>query len=830
MIMTTKFTVSGMTCSACSSRVETVVSRLSGVRRADVNLLTGTLLAEYDEAVLAAEEICAAVTHAGYETKRADDKPTDKPASSSVPASSDNTMKTRLGVSFGFLIPLMLISMGHMVGLPLPAFLSGHEGAVSFALTQLLLCLPIVYVNRTYFEKGIPALFRRAPNMDSLVAVGAAASLIYGVVAIYRMSYGLGIGDMAVVARYHSDLYFESAAMILSLITLGKFLEARSKKKTTAALEKLRNLAPQTATVERDGAEQEIPIDQVQVGDIVVVRAGDGIPVDGVVIDGTATVDESAITGESLPVFKEVGMTVVSATVNKTGFLRFRATRVGGDTTLSRIISLVEEAGSRKAPIAGTADKIAGIFVPTVMAISLVTLAVWLWLGAGFETALSYAICVLVISCPCALGLATPVAIMVGTGKGAEHGILIKSGEALETAHSISCVVLDKTGTITTGKPVVTDVIPYGVSTRELLTLAAALETKSEHPLSDAIRRFAEEQGVKAPATTQFETLSGRGVKAVLNRTTVLAGNTRLMKEEAVDITPCEQTLSALAADGKTPLVFAENGQVVGLIAVADVVKPTSREAIQQLSQMGISVRMLTGDNRLTAEAIAKDLLLDDVIAEVLPQDKEQVIARIQAEGHTVAMVGDGINDAPALARADVGLAIGAGTDIAVESADMVLMKNDLLDVVTAIRLSRAVIRNIRQNLFWAFFYNCLGIPLAAGVFASLGWTLTPMFGAAAMSVSSLFVVSNALRLRRFRATVSHKEQEESIVKILKIEGMSCMHCRQHAEDALNALEGVTASVDLETAEATVTLSAPVTDEQLKQAVRDAGYTVTDIR
>ncbi|MBR5540054.1 MAG: heavy metal translocating P-type ATPase, partial [Clostridia bacterium] len=712
--------------------------------------------------------------------------------------------------------------------LPLPAFLSGHHNAVAFALTQLLLCLPIVYVNRAYFEKGIPALLRRVPNMDSLVAVGSAAAVVYGVFALYRMAHGIGVGDMELVARYHEDLYFESAAMILTLITLGKLLETRSKNKTTQALEALMDLAPKTAVVERDGAEMIVPLMQVQVGDIVIVRSGGRIPVDGVVIDGHAAVDESAITGESVPVEKSVGTTVISATVNQNGYLKIRATRVGEDTTLAQIIRLVEDAGARKAPIAKTADTIAAVFVPIVMLIALFTGIVWLVAGGAPEDALSAAICVLVISCPCALGLATPVAIMVGTEQGAQSGILIKSGEALEIAHNVNCVVLDKTGTITNGKPVVTDVLPLSVSEDELLRVAAALESRSEHPLSAAIMAEVSARRIDVPPVTAFETLAGRGVSAELEGVPCYAGNERLMRENEMDITTVRKMLDGLADAGKTPLIFAKNGNVIGVIAAADVPKETSREAIAELKRLGISVQMLTGDNRRTAEAIAADVGVDEVIAEVLPQDKEAVIAGIRDTGKTVAMVGDGINDAPALVRADVGIAIGAGTDVAVESADIVLMKNDLRDVVTAIRLSRAVIRNIRQNLFWAFFYNCLGIPLAAGVlYPLLGLRLSPMIGAAAMSLSSVFVVTNALRLRRFRRKPALKKEEINMVR-LTIEGMMCDHCRKRVEDTLNAFPGVHATVDLKAKQAVIDVGATPADV-LAKAVADAGYTVTAI-
>lgn len=832
---TTHFSVSGMTCSACSAHVERAVSKVNGVSRVQVNLLTAGMTVDFDETLTDERAIIGAVVAAGYGASVArtgKEAVTSKQTATTVAQQQDSHMKRRLLWSLVFLALLMLVSMGHMVGIPLPSFMSGHAGAVNFALTQFLLCLPILYLNRAYFKKGLPALLRGNPNMDSLVAVGSLAALTYGVFALYRMAYGAGTGDMALVARYHEDLYFESAGMILTLITLGKYLESRSKGKTTEALEKLMGLAPDTAVVERDGVEVTLPVEQIAAGDIVVVRPGGRIPVDGVILDGRTTVDESAITGESLPVMKEVGDTVISATVNKTGFIRFRATRVGQDTTLSQIIRLVEEAGAGKAPIAKTADAVARIFVPTVMAIALVTGIVWILAGAPFEDALSYAISVLVISCPCALGLATPVAIMVGTGKGAENGILFKSGEALEIAHKVNCVVLDKTGTITTGRPAVTDILPLTVSEQDLLQLAADLESKSEHPLSAAVLEETARRGIAPRPAEAFESIPGKGITALRNGAACVAGNQRLMAEQHIDVTAHSERLKALADEGKTPLLFAQNGALCGIIAVADVIREESREAIEELRGMGIEVYMLTGDNRRTAQAIAARLPLSGVTAEVLPQDKEREIARLRQAGKIVAMVGDGINDAPALVSADVGVAIGAGTDVAVESASVVLMKSDLRDVPTAIRLSRAVIRNIRQNLFWAFFYNCLGIPLAAGVFYPLfSLRLSPMFAAAAMSCSSIFVVSNALRLKWFHRvhTRSDKKKKEVVsVIVLKIEGMMCAHCQKHVADALVAASGVTPVVDLKAGTAVVE-GGNATAQQLADAVTAAGYTVTDV-
>lgn len=899
--MKENFNVTGMTCSACSARVEKCVAKLDGADKVTVNLLTNSMQVEYDEAVLSEKQIIDAVVKAGYgafpkEARGAGNTSGTAGAAASAGASRAagssgsiveeqlKEMKFRLWVSFGFLIPLMYVSMGHMVGLPLPYFLSGVENSVSFAFTQFLLCIPVIFVNRKYYTKGFQTLFHLAPNMDSLIAIGSSASLIYGIFAIYRMSYGLGQGDMELVHRYYHDLYFESAAMILALITVGKYLETRSKGKTSEAITKLMDLAPKTAFVERDGKEVEVPVEEVRTGEILAVRPGASIPVDGFIIEGSTSIDEAAITGESIPVHKQVNDTVIAATMNKTGFIRFKATRVGEDTTFSQIIRLVEEASSSKAPIAKIADKISGIFVPAVIAIAIITAAAWMLSGATFEFALSCAISVLVISCPCALGLATPVAIMVGTGKGAENGILLKSGEALETAHNIQCVVMDKTGTITQGKPVVTNV-ETNMALDAFLPVAAGLEAKSEHPLAEAIMEFTGKQQVQPAKVEDFRSIPGKGVEGRIDGRKYYAGNQRLMEEKQIPLGYYEQRLDKLADEGKTPMLFAGEKEILGIISVADVVKPTSHAAVKELKAMGIEVVMLTGDNRRTAEAIRRQLDIDKVIAEVLPQDKEREIAALQQEGKTVAMIGDGINDAPALARADVGLAIGAGTDVAIESADVVLMKNDLLDVVTAIRLSKAVIRNIKQNLFWAFFYNTLGIPVAAGVFyTAFGLKLNPMIGAAAMSLSSVFVVTNALRLRRFRAsaaaetaqdvtvlpeaeitvreggqpgagsdrsqdtrpadnnhqkddTLTQENQsasnknhkEDNTMLTMKIEGMACGHCKAAVEKALNAIDGVKAEVNLEAKTASVDAPADMDKEVLKKAVEDAGYEVVGI-
>ena len=758
-----KFNVTGMTCSACSAAVDRGVRKVEGVQDVNVNLLTNSMTVNYDGAVADSGKIIGAVADAGYGasvfTKNGE-------ASGSVKAEDPvqeqmREMKRRLIVSIVFWVPLMYLAMHHMlnewIGLPVPPFIKaafhGAENGIVFAFAQFLLLLPIVYVNRKYYQVGFKTLWRRSPNMDSLIAIGSSAAVVYGVYAIFRIGYGLGHGDMETADRFLMDLYFESAGTILTLITLGKYLEARSKGKTSEALSRLMDLAPKTATVVRDGEEVEIPVGEVAVGDLISVRPGQSIPVDGVIVEGSSAVDQSALTGESIPVEKQPGDKVSAATVNKTGFFRFRAEKVGDDTTLAQIIDLVEEASSSKAPIAKLADRISGIFVPIVMAIALVAAVAWLLSGQSFEFALSTAIAVLVISCPCALGLATPVAIMVGTGVGASNGILVKSAEALETAHAVDTVVLDKTGTVTEGKPKVTDLIAAeGVTERELLEAAASIEKPSEHPLAEAIVEKAESERLTFQDVQEFSAVSGRGIVARIGGEEYLAGNSALLRENNIPVDSLEGRSGSLAEDGKTPLYFARGGKLLGVIAVADVVKPTSRAAIEEFKAMGIDVVMLTGDNKKTAEAIRRRLNIGRVVAEVMPQDKEREIRAIQERGGKVAMIGDGINDAPALARADVGIAIGAGTDIAIESADIVLMKSDLLDAVTAVRLGRATIRNIRENLFWAFFYNSIGIPLAAGVFYSLlGWQMNPMFGAAAMSLSSVCVVTNALRLKLFR-------------------------------------------------------------------------------
>ena len=876
--MKQKFTVTGMTCSACSAHVDKAVRKLKGVSEVNVNLLGGSMTVEYDPAAETPEAIIAAVDAAGYgcalPQKAAPSRQDPRAGAARQMEEELSGMKRRFLLSLCFLAPLFYIAMGHMMGWPLPQFFHDSRNALAFAFLQFLLVLPIMYVNDKYYRVGFKTLLHGAPNMDSLIAVGSSAAVIYGIAAIFQIGYGLGHGDMERVAHWSMDLYFESAGMILTLITLGKFLETRSKGKTSQAISRLMDLAPKTATVLRDGREVELPVEEVAVGDLLLVRPGQSIPVDGVVVEGASAVDESALTGESLPVDKGPGDKVAAASINKSGAFTFRATRVGDDTTLAQMIALVEEAASSKAPIAKLADKVAGVFVPVVMTIAAVTAVVWLLAtGGNITRALTAGVAVLVISCPCALGLATPVAIMVGTGKGAENGILIKSAEALETLHSVNTVVLDKTGTLTQGKPRVTDVLPGGELDGDgLLTLAACLEDPSEHPLAAAVVEEAREKGLALSPVRDFSAVHGRGVRATLGGRTFLGGSRAMMEEAGADLGDFPEKAEALAAQGKTPLYFADEHKVLGLIAVADTPKPTSAAAVAAFRKLGLEVVMLTGDNRRTADAIGHELGVTEVMAEVLPQDKERVVRQLQEEGRKVAMVGDGINDAPALARADVGLAIGAGTDVAIESADIVLMKSDLLDAAAAVELSRATIRNIKENLFWAFFYNSLGIPLAAGVFYALGITdfmLNPMFAAAAMSLSSVCVVSNALRLRffksKFRAQspqaetvpgapagddtaaappcagscpAEEREPEEkteggteAMTKTLNIEGMMCAHCVAHVEKALSALEGVaSAKADLEGRKAVVTLSGEVSDQALKDAVTEAGYEVVSVQ
>ena len=884
--MKERFDVTGMTCSACSSHVEKSVSKLTGVENVSVNLLTNSMQVEFDENKLDTAGIIKAVEDAGYGAAVKDGHAKSGTKTSGQSDSQENSglsaveqnvknMKKRLIVSLIFWIPLMYVSMGHMIyqwlNIPMPPFtmnfLHGNENAITYAFTQFLLLLPILIANQKYFKNGFKTLWHRSPNMDSLIAIGAGAAILYGIFAIYRIGYAMGHGDMMVVHQYAHDLYFESAGTILTLITIGKYLETKSKGKTSEAITKLLNLAPKTVTVVRDGVEQVIDATDVEKGEIFLVKPGESVAVDGIVLEGKSSFDESAITGESIPVPKQEGDTIVSASMNKSGLIRAKATKVGEDTTIAQIIRLVEEASSSKAPIAKMADKIAGVFVPAVITIALITGVIWLISGATFEFAMSTAIAVLVISCPCALGLATPVAIMVGTGKGAENGILIKSGDALETAHQIDTVVLDKTGTITQGKPVVTDIIcaaGKSADKTQLLQIAGSLEKGSEHPLAEAIVNYCVTNNISLEKVTDFNALFGKGIEGTVSGTHYYAGNEKMMEEKGISLsTEQKNQIRELAKQGRTPLLFADENQFLGIVAVADVVKPTSKEAVQKFRDYGIHVIMLTGDNEVTAQAIKEQVGIDEVIAGVLPTQKEEKISALKQAGHKVAMIGDGVNDAPALASADVGIAIGAGTDVAIESADIVLMKNDLLDAVGAVKLSKAVIRNIKENLFWAFFYNSIGIPLAAGVLYPLFQIkLNPMFGAAAMSLSSVCVVSNALRLRWVKLHDAKKTQSEphqdvaastiadinqhnaldnnikstnndkgesTMTTTISIEGMMCAHCQAHVEKALKEVAGVTeVTVSLENKNAVVTGDASV--EALKQAVVDAGYEVTDVK
>ena len=826
--MTEKFNVTGMTCSACSAHVEKSVKKLNGVKSVNVNLLQNNMHVDFDETAVSVDDIINAVVSGGYGASVAgkEQEKKDNKIDNEI-----SNMKFRLIVSLVCLVPLMYISMGHMWGWPFLSVFHGAENGITFALTQMLLMLPIMYVNRKYYITGFKTLFHGAPNMDSLIAIGSGAAFAYGIIAIYCIGYGLGHGDKEFAHSYMMNLYFESAAMILALITLGKFLESRAKGKTSQAIEKLIDLSPKTAVVIRDGKEVTVGVDDVQIGEIVVVKAGQSVPLDGVIVEGNGAIDESAITGESIAVEKNVGDKVIGATINKSGYFKFKVEKVGEDTALSQIIHLVEEASASKAPIAKLADKVSGIFVPVVISIAVITIIVWLLLGKGISFALSMGISVLVISCPCALGLATPTAIMVGTGKGAQYGILTKSAESLETAHQVDTVVLDKTGTITEGKPSVTDIAPVGISDKELLQIAASIEYLSEHPLAKAIVEKAD--GLEFSDVADFEQIVGQGVKGNVDGKKVLAGNYKMMRENNIEVSEDE----IFANDGKTSLYFAVDNKFVGIIAVADTIKETSRQAIEDMRNMGLDVIMLTGDNAITANAIKNKLPLSSAVAEVLPSDKEEVVRKLQQSGHKVAMVGDGINDAPALTRADVGIAIGAGTDIAIESADIVLMKSDLQDVVTSIELSHSVIKNIKENLFWAFFYNALGIPIAAGVLYGIaGLKLNPMIAALAMSFSSVFVVSNALRLRFFKPkcnnikTVKNEKENITMTKTIKINGMMCSHCTGRVGEVLNAIDGVSAEVSLDNGgQAVVTLAKDVSDDVLKKAVVDAGYEVVGI-
>ena len=888
--MKERYHVTGMSCSACSSHVEKAVNKLENVEKASVNLLTETMDVTYDETKITSAEIIDAVVKAGYgasvmtegSVAGAGGQSTSGNAGSTGKSTADGkqelqqkldadarAMKWRLGISIGFLIPLMYVSMHHMLkewfGIPVPAFIvntmHGNANAMNFALTQFLLLLPILYVNRKFFSVGFKTLAHRSPNMDSLIALGSGAALVYGIFAMYRISYGLGYGDMAVVEHYAHDLYFESSGTILTLITVGKMLEARSKGKTTDALKSLMKLAPKTATVIRNGEELNVSIEQVKKGDVFVVRPGENIPVDGIVIEGTSAVNEAALTGESIPVDKKRGDAVSAATLNQSGFIRCEATRVGEDTTLSQIIQMVSDAAATKAPIAKVADRVSGVFVPTVITIAVITMVVWLLAGQSIGFALARGISVLVISCPCALGLATPVAIMVGNGMGAKNGIMFKTAVSLEETGKTQIVALDKTGTITSGEPRVTDLFPAEkISEEELVRTAYVLEKKSEHPLARAVLEYAKEKGVESKEEAEdFQAIAGNGLSGRLGEAWLYGGNLKYIRSKSEIPDAAEQQAQKFAQEGKTPLFFVKNEKLIGIIAVADVIKEDSPQAVKELQNMGIRVVMLTGDNERTAKAIGEQAGVDEVIAGVLPEGKEAVIRSLKKKGK-VAMVGDGINDAPALTRADIGIAIGAGTDIAIDAADVVLMKSRLSDVPAAIRMSRATLRNIHENLFWAFFYNVIGIPLAAGVWIPLfEWQLNPMFGAAAMSLSSFCVVTNALRLNLFKMhdaskdrkrkmkkietaenTVSdivladknesENKEETKMTKTMKIEGMMCGHCEAAVKKALEALEQVdTAEVSHEAGTAVVTLNSEISNEVLKKTVEDKDYTVTAI-
>ena len=834
-----QYTVTGMSCAACSARVEKAVSAVPGVTSCSVSLLTNSMGVE---GTASAQAVVSAVQAAGYgaSLKGAPSAPTAAAQEDALADRETPALKRRLIASLGFLLALMYVSMGHMMwGWPLPACLADNH--VAMGLLQMLLTIAVMVINQKFFINGFRSLLHGAPNMDTLVALGAAASFGYSTYALFAMTGAQVRGDAAAVMQYMHEFYFESAAMILALITVGKMLEARSKGKTTDALRSLMKLAPQTATLVRGGQELAVPIAQVRRGDVFVVRPGESIPVDGVVLEGESAVNESALTGESIPVDKAVGDSVSAATTNQSGFLRCEATRVGEDTTLSQIIKMVSDAAATKAPIAKVADRVSGVFVPTVIALAILTTAVWLLCSQSIGFALARGISVLVISCPCALGLATPVAIMVGNGLGAKNGILFKTAVSLEETGKTEIVALDKTGTITQGEPRVTDVLPAeGMTQGALLSLAAALEQHSEHPLARAVMMRAEEDGLTAAPVGDFRALPGNGLTATLSGETLLGGSLSFVSSQVDVPRSIRQKAEALAEEGKTPLLFAQAGRLAGVIAVADVIKADSPAAIAALRNMGIRVVMLTGDNEKTARAIGRLAGVDEVIAGVLPEGKESVIRRLQAQGK-VAMVGDGINDAPALTRADIGIAIGAGTDVAIDAADVVLMKSRLSDVPAAIRLSRATLRNIHENLFWAFFYNVIGIPLAAGVWIPLfGWTLNPMFGAAAMSLSSFCVVSNALRLNLFKLHDAGKDkkinrhskhkEETTMVKTMKIEGMMCGHCEAAVKKALEAIDGVvSAEVSHTDGTAVVTLSKPVENAALRKAVEDKDYTVTDI-
>ena len=841
------YDITGMSCSACSARVEKAVAKVVGAENVSVNLLTNSMQVKYDELKTSTENIIDAVINAGYgaslkKGKRQEGKVKSERRTIDIEISE---MQTRLIWSLIFLIPTVFISMHSMLGISIEIF-DGLENAVTFTFAQFLLILPIMYLNRKYYINGFKNLFHGAPNMDTLVGLGSMAAAIFGAFALFRIGYGLGHGDLNLVAEYSRNLYFESAGMIVTLITVGKYFEARAKGSTTRAVEALINLAPKTANVLRDGVEENISVEDLIIGDIILTKPGESFAADGVVIEGESTVDEAAITGESLPVEKIIGSKITGGTINKTGFIKFRAEKVGGDTAISKIISLVEEASASKAPIAKTADKIAGIFVPAVILISIAAGGFWLYSGATVEFAFSIAVSILVISCPCALGLATPVAIMVGTGKGAENGILIKSGEALEIAHEINTVVVDKTGTLTEGKPFVTNILTFDFDADELLKIAAGLESKSEHPLAKSVTNCAAEKNLQPYEVQNFKAIFGKGVQAEINGVKYFGGNEKFLAELGFNLSNISEKISALAAEGKTPIIFASDKKLLGVIAAADIEKSTSKIAVDAFKNLGVEVVMLTGDNKFTAQNIADKLGIKNFVAEVLPEDKAAEIEKLQAAGKKVAMIGDGINDAPALVKANLGMAIGAGTDVAIESADAVLVRNDLLDAVSAIRLSKAVLKNIKQNLFWAFFYNVICIPLAAGVFyPAFGLKLSPMIGAAAMSLSSVCVVLNALRLKFFKVQhseisteknsfaqveidnlkINQVEEETKLKTELKIEGMMCQNCVKHVYKALSKMDGVTGvEVSLENKNALVTSTKEISLDEFASVIDDAGY------
>lgn len=818
-----KFTVTGMTCSACSSHIQSSVSKIDGIETVNVNLLTKSMDVVCSDA-LSEREIVSAVKKAGYSAFSISEKVSVQDEA--------QKLKLRFILSLIFMLPLFYISMGHMLGLPLPSVLSSENNVFYLALLELLLSIPILIINFKYFKVGFTRLFKFSPNMDSLIAIGSSSAVIYSLYVTYKLMIATINHDTATLTTLHMSLYYESATMILTLITLGKFLEARSTKKTTSAISKLLDLAPKTAIVERDGVEIEVATSEIVKGDIIIVKAGRVIPADGTIIEGSASIDEAAITGESIPVDKTVGDKAIGACINTSGYIKIRAEKVGEDTTLAEIVRLVEEASSSKAPIAKLADKVSLVFVPAVITISVITFLVWLFTGETFEFALKNAISVLVISCPCALGLATPTAIMVSTGKAAELGILIKSAEALETLHSINTAVFDKTGTITYGKPAVTDVVALSTSDSDLIKIAYSLERLSEHPISKAICAFSSENRSEYLDAENFISVHGKGISATIAQKRYYAGNRAYIEELDVEIAALADTQN-FALEGKTVIYIANENTLLGFFAISDTIKDTSKVAISEFEKMGIETIMLTGDNETTAKAVQEKTGISKVIAEVLPTEKEAVIRKLKSEGKKVAMIGDGINDSPALAAADVGIAIGAGSDIAIESADIVLIKNDLIDAVAALKLSKSTITNIKQNLFWAFIYNTIGIPFAAGLFIPiLNLQLDPMFAAAAMSMSSVCVVSNALRLKRFKHIIKTPKIKEntSMEKKVVIEGMACHHCSGRVEKVLNEMDGVSATVNLEEKTAYVTISNNTTDCDIKKAIEDAGYTVVSIK